>query len=499
MYSISMNPRFHSTRNQRTLSLTVPFQQTCTENTICQVASGNGRAGVSVIRVSGKDAWRVADSMTKGKMDSQKINCMQLCKLYEPENGELLDLKCFVVFFKAPKSFTGEDVVEFHVHGSPVLVSDALKAMQLVKGVRLAEPGEFSRRAFLNGKMDLTQVEALADLIHSETRQQRKQALRQLQGDLGVLYLNWANKLTRCLAHVEAVLDFSESEDDVGDLEIQKAVVPKLLELITEINDHLLNHCGERLRSGLHVTLLGAPNAGKSSLLNRLAKKQASIVSRIPGTTRDVIEVALDLNGWPLLLADTAGLRSSNIDEIEQEGMRRALERATQTDVKLVVFDGTQPFDASIVELIDENTIVVINKSDLPLCVCVNEVDALLLGKKYGSIVACSSLNESGILALVNALSNEAETRFRTISEHPVVTRDRHRAHLTECLEHCHAFESVKFLRVWNYYLEWMQLKNWVLSAEELRLAVVALGKITGRIEVEDLLDIIFRDFCIGK
>ena len=357
-------------------------------------------------------------------------------------------------------------MMECHLHGSPAVVASMLNALGKLPGLRLAEPGEFTRRAFENGKLDLTEAEAVADLIQAETTAQQRQALRQLGGELSRLYDGWRDRLARALAHAEAVIDFSDEElPDNLDRTVREAVE----RLIGEIDCHLAdNRRGERLRDGLRIAIVGAPNVGKSTLLNALAQRDVAIVSARAGTTRDIIEVHLDLGGYPVLLADTAGIRATD-DEIEGEGVRRARAWADTADLKLVLVEGAEPDTApEIAGLIDVNAIVVATKADL--------------APAAGGL-AVSAKTGQGMTELVARLTAAAE-RLLAPGEMPNATRARHR----NGVEHCRAALARS-----------LAAGSAELVAEDLRLAMRELGRIAGRVDVEDLLDIIFREFCIGK
>ena len=374
-----------------------------------------------------------------------------------------------VLWFPAPRSATGEDVAELHLHGSRAVLAAVMQALARL-GLRLAEPGEFTRRAFLNGKLDLLQAEAVADLAAAETEAQRRQAMRQLGGELGDVYRGWRDRLTRILAHLEAAIDFPD--EDLPP-EIEDRILGETEELVAEIERHLADgHRGERLRDGIDVAILGPPNAGKSSLLNRIARRDVAITSPVPGTTRDVIEVAIDLGGYPVLLADTAGLRDS-ADAIEQEGKRRAVQRAEQAEIRLFVFDATHPADAAGASAwLGADTILVANKIDL--------VPAA--GTDLSAALPVSALTGEGIDRLLTVLGERVAQTYRI--EAPVLTRARHRQALEEA--------AASLRRSFSAALP-------ELRAEDLRLALRSLGRITGAVDVEDLLDVIFRDFCIGK
>jgi tRNA modification GTPase len=385
-------------------------------------------------------------------------------RLRDPRSGDELD-DGLALWFPAPRSLTGEDIAEFHVHGGRAVVSGVMTVLRQL-GLRLAEPGEFTRRAFANGKLDLTQAEAIADLAAAETEAQRRQALRQLDGALGDLYRGWSDRLLRTLAHLEAAIDFP---DEDLPLEIDARVATETATLAAEIAGHLADsHRGERLRDGIAIAIVGPPNAGKSSLLNQMARREAAITSPIAGTTRDVIEVAVDLGGYPVVLADTAGLRES-ADAIEQEGLRRALARADAAELRLFVFDATAPETARGADGWDPaGTILVANKTDL--------------AESPPGALPVSALNGAGIAALVAAITERIAARYDGVA--PALTRARHREALEDAAAALERTGGAAFPE---------------LRAEDLRLAWRALGRITGRAEIEDLLDVIFAEFCLGK
>lgn len=391
------------------------------------------------------------------------------------EDGDYID-DGLALRFPGPASFTGEDVVELHLHGSRAVMEAVMGVLSAQEGLRVAEPGEFTRRAFEHGKMDLTQAEALADLIDAETAAQRRQALRQMDGALARLYDGWRDQLIQSLAHLEAFIDFP---DEDLPLTAERAIWGTVETLIAEMQAHLDDgHRGERLRDGLHIAIIGPPNAGKSSLLNALARREAAIVSDIAGTTRDIVEVHLDLGGYPVVLADTAGLRDA-AESIESEGIRRARARAEQADLRLAVFDGASwpTVDVHTVSLIDDSALLVVNKADLgavPETPVVNDRPALPVSVKTGA----------GLDRLLDHLTALVADRFSGGSTAPALTRARHRAALSECTEALLRARAADLAE---------------LAAEDLRLAVRALGRVTGRVEVDELLDVIFRDFCIGK
>lgn len=450
--------------------------------TIYALSSAPGRAGVAVIRLSGPAAGAALEALIGAHKEGGELprpRAASLRKLRDSD-GTLLD-EGMVLWFPRPHSFTGEDVVELQVHGGRAVLAAIFAALAKLPGLRLAEPGEFSRRAFEHGKLDLTSAEGLGDLINAETEAQRRQALRQMQGALGELYEGWRKQLTRALAHLEADIDFPDEDLPQG---VAAEVKPQIARLREEIAAHLNDRQrGERLRDGLMVAILGAPNVGKSSLLNALAQREAAIVSDIPGTTRDVIEVHLDLGGYPVVLADTAGLRET-ADSIESEGVARALKRAEAADLKLVVLDATRGRDlpTETAALIDADAIVVANKMDTAQGV---PPDWKINGRP---VLPVSVRGNTGMEALLETLENEVTARIG-LTGNATLTRARHREALTDCIAALDRFLHGSERN--NLHAE--------LAAEDVRLAARALGRITGRIDVEDLLDVIFRDFCIGK
>lgn len=432
-------------------------------DTIFALASGAYGAGVAVIRVSGAEAKAALMALTG--VDNPRPREMIYTAL--TSDGVALD-RAMAVYFKAPASFTGEDVVEFHVHGGRAVIDGVLSALSLQKSCRLAAPGEFTKRAFENGKLDLTEAEAVADLIAAETEAQRLQALDQLGGSLSRLYGDWTGRLSKILAHQEADIEFPEDDMPAG---ISDGLKPDISALISEISAHLNdNRRGERLREGVRIVILGAPNAGKSSLLNALAQRDIAIVSSEAGTTRDVLEAHLNLGGYPVIISDTAGLRKAD-SVVEAEGIRRARRAAEEADVRIALFDASLPEqDSGTLELVDKNTLVVFSKKDLSRAL-------------RSTALSISSQTGEGVDAFLTALTEKVANIFKR-SPGPALTRQRHRTALEEtvqCLEKSLAANLPE------------------LAAEDIRLALRTLGGITGRVHIEALLDKIFRDFCIGK
>lgn len=439
------------------------------DDTIFALASAPGRAGVAVIRLSGPAAGRAAGELARlGQLPPRKA---VRCRLRDPADGSPLD-DGLLLWFPSPASFTGEDVAEFHVHGGRATVEAVSAVLARLDGVRLAEPGEFSKRAFLAGKIDLAEAEGLADLVAAETDAQRRQALHQLGGGLSRRLDAWRASLIEMLAHLEAWIDFPD--EDLPE-ETAAAATAGILGLEASLRSFLDDsRRGERLRDGLHVAIAGAPNAGKSSLLNALAARDAAIVSETEGTTRDVVEVHLDLGGWPVVVADTAGLRDAP-GPVEKEGVRRALERAKTADLVLVVFDGAIPPDGASLALLDRGAIAVVNKIDLGFV-----PPAEIRGAET---IAVSAKTGDGLQELLQrVLARMAGLMPR--KEGPRLTRLRHRIAIEECADSLARAAAAGEAE---------------LIAEDLRIAARALGRVTGRVDVEELLDVVFRDFCIGK
>ena len=449
------------------------MRQQDTSDTIFALSSAPGRAGIAVIRVSGAQCAACVEALTGQPCPAPR---QAVLRRFRDAEGGAID-RGLLLWFPGPDSFTGEDLAEFHVHGGRAVIQAVLENLSGQVGCRIAEPGEFTRRAFDAGKLDLAEVEGLADLIAADTEVQRRQALRQLEGGLSGRIEDWTARLTEVLAHVEAEIEFPDEELDGG-------LAPGKLELVAETERLIVaalddRGIGERLREGFSAVLLGAPNVGKSSLMNRLARRDVAIVAEQAGTTRDVIEIALDLSGYPLTLADTAGLRSAAeadaVDPVEGEGMRRSLARAEAADLKIFVRDATAqagPLPGGL-SLDDEDTLVVSNKCDL--------LDA----PRDGCLgLSVSAKTGEGLDALIEALRARLAILAEGGGESAIVTRARHRQALHDCREALTRAQAAGDLE---------------LVAEDLRLALRALGRIVGRVDVEDILDVVFRDFCIGK
>jgi len=451
-------------------------------STIFALSSGRPPAAIAVVRVSGPRAGVALEKLIGRLPEPRKAT---LGRVRDLASGEVID-EALALWFPAPRSETGEDVAELQLHGGQAVIAGVLDALATIEGCRPAEAGEFTRRAFENGRLDLTAVEGLADLIAAETQAQRRLAFRQLKGLIGDRAEAWRRRLIEALALVEARIDFSDEADVPEDL-----LGPALYaaqQLRDEIAGVLADgRRGERLRDGLVVAIAGPPNAGKSTLLNRLARREAAIVSPYAGTTRDVIEVHLDLDGYPVTLLDTAGIRDST-EPIEQEGVRRARERAAAADLVLWVIDASaggpavedQPKSlASVVIWLVRNKIDQAKES--------SDADATERNRnEYIFTLSISALTGIGLEALTVALSDYAKTYFAS-TESAVITRARHRLALEETVAALDRAVARDHANVEE------------LIAEELRSAATTLGRLTGRVDVEDILDVIFRDFCIGK
>ncbi len=435
------------------------------DDTIFALASGAGRAGVALVRVSGPAAKFCLNALTGKPNPAPRRAVLRHLKRAD---GRALD-SALVLLFAAPASLTGEDVVEFQIHGGRAIIEALSEELGAIPGVRPAEAGEFTRRAVLNGKLDLTQAEAIADLVAADTDAQHAQALRQYGGALGALYDEWRRDLTTALAWAEAAIDFSDEELPEHVMADARTLAARVCVAMTRHLDDA--HRGEIVREGLQVAVVGQPNVGKSSLVNALAGRDVAIVSETAGTTRDVIEVRLNLSGYAVILADTAGLRAAN-DHIEAEGVRRAMARAETADLVLLLKDGTRP-DAPLetTENMVNDCLVVWNKADLPWP---RPQEGLKLSLKTGE----------GLEALVEAIATAARRWLDGVSEAPALTRVRHRHAVVEAVAALTRAASADELE---------------LFAEDLRLAARSVGRLTGKVDVEQLLDVIFRDFCIGK
>ncbi len=428
-----------------------------TRDTIFALASGRGRAGVAIVRVSGPDALGALQALTRAKPPNER---QVLYRTIFGKSNAKID-SAIILRFAAPRSYTGEDVVEFQVHGGPAVISALLSELASLRGLRLAEPGEFTRRAVENGRLDIAQAEAIADLVEAETEAQHRQAVQQYQGGLSELYESWRTRLIRSAAWIEATIDFPDDEIPPETLRGSREEVSQIAnEMQSHLND---GRRGEILREGLHVAVIGPPNAGKSSLVNALAQRDVAIVSDIPGTTRDVLEVRLNLKGFPVILSDTAGLREAQ-DPIEEEGIRRAKARAAAADLRLLVLDGASAGDGM------QGDVEVRSKADLS-------------ADRTGAGLWISTTTGEGLSELVDLLAAHARDRMET-GDAPVLSRARHRTAVDRARTHLS---------------DALEASAPELSAEHMRLALREIGRLTGRVDLDELLDVVFRDFCLGK
>jgi len=441
---------------------------------IFALSTGRGPSGIAILRLSGKDSLQISKLITKkNNIKSKEVN---LCKFHDPSNGKIID-EGLLLWFPGPNSYTGEDLAEFHTHGSNAVVSCFLKVLSEQENCRLAEPGEFTKTAFQNNKIDLIEAESISDLIHAETELQRQQAIKLVQGNASNYYNSLREKLVKSLSYIEAKIDFAE--DDLPK-NVLKEVQNSIKEVHKDIKQILEDQkIGEKIRDGFKISIVGQVNAGKSSLLNLLSKREAAIVSEQEGTTRDVIETYLNIDGYPVILADTAGIRKVK-NKVEKEGIQRAIKKAKNADLTLVMIDNSsKQIDKGLKKLINENCILVFNKSDLNKKIPKNEFiknDQILISAK----------DNQNIDKLVKTIKDKLSKKF-TNANNILVTRERHRVKLNDALK-----EIEKFLKK-------DQQKEIETAAEDLRLATRHLGSIVGKVDVEEILGSIFQDFCIGK
>ena len=442
--------------------------------TIYALSSGAGISGVAIIRISGQNTTQVIKLLT-GK-DLPKPRVATLRKINKINTSEVID-EGIVLWFPGPESYTGEDMAEIQVHGSKAVIDALHSSISEIENCRLAEPGEFTKLAFQNGKINLIKAESIADLISSETEIQRKQAIKIMNGKSADQFNFLREKLLKILSHVEAKIDFPDEDLPNNILDEIKNNSNEVIKKIEKIlNDQKV---GERIREGFKIAILGPTNAGKSSLINHLSNRDVAIVSEIAGTTRDVIETHLNIDGYPVIISDTAGIRESK-DEIEKKGIKLSLNRAEEADLKLVVVDAKSPDFTDVLKgLLDENAILVINKSDL----LEKEIDSEIKNINH---VLISIKDNKNIDELISKIKNNLKNKFIT-SDDILITRERHRQHLEQCLDHLNNFNQKK------------EIEDFDKAAEDLRLATRHLGMIVGKVDVEEILGSIFNDFCIGK
>ncbi len=442
--------------------------------TIYALSSGPGMAGIAVIRVSGPNASDVTKLLIKSELPKPRIATIK--KFNKINNSELID-EGILIWFPGPHSYTGEDMSEIHVHGSIAVVRSILDQLSKIKNCRLAEPGEFTRLAFQNGKINLLKAESISDLISAETEIQRQQAIKIMSGKSSEKFNSLREKLLKILSNVEAKIDFPEDDlpdDVIKNIKIDSEKVRNEIEKI--LNDQKV---GERIREGFKIAIIGPANAGKSSLLNYLSNRDVAIVSEIAGTTRDVIEAHLNLDGYPVVISDTAGIRESQ-DEIEKKGIKLALKRAEDADLNIIVIEPKSvDFTGFLNDLVSEKSIIVINKIDLGY----KDINQKI--EKFNPIFL-SIKNETNLDELINRIKDKLKNKFVSSNE-TLITRERHRQSLEACVQNLKNFEEKN------------SQEDFDKAAEDLRLATRHLGMIVGKVDVEEILGSIFRDFCIGK
>ena len=440
---------------------------------IYALSSGRGPSGIAIVRISGSETLKICQNLTKSK--DIKSNEVNFCKFYDPKNDNVIDPEALLLWFPGPNSYTGEDLAELQIHGSNAVINALLRVLSEQKNCRLAEPGEFTKIAFQNDKIDLLKAESIGDLIHSETELQRQQAVKLVQGNASNYYNDLREKIIKSLAFIEAKIDFAEEDLPEKVLKDAHKSIKEIHSEITKIIED--NKVGEKIRDGFRVSITGEVNAGKSSLLNLLSKREVAIVSDEAGTTRDVIETYLNLDGYPVLLADTAGIREAK-NEVEKKGISLALGKSKEADLNIIVIDNSsKKINKEIQNMINKDTIIFLNKSD---------VSDKQNHKFNVDTVLASVKNNKNIDKLINLIKAKLSKKF-TSNNSALITRERHRVKLNDCLK-----EIDKFLKK-------DQNKDLELAAEDLRMATRHLGSIVGKVDVEEILGSIFKDFCIGK
>ena len=442
--------------------------------TIYALSTGPGISGIAIVRVSGEDTKKVIKLLTNAELPKPRVATLR--KINKINTSELID-EGIILWFPGPESYTGEDMAEFHIHGSKAVIDALHHSISKIENCRLAEAGEFTKLAFQNGKINLLKAESIADLISAETEIQRQQAIKIMNGNSADKFNELREKLLKILSHVEAKIDFPDEDLPEDILKNIKKISNEVILNIKKILDD--QKVGERIREGFKIAIIGPTNAGKSSLLNHLSNRDAAIVSEIAGTTRDVIETHLNIDGYPVVVSDTAGIRDSK-NEIEKKGIKLALDKAENADLKLIVIDAKSiDFKGVLKELMDENAILVVNKSDLLKEDLNSEI------KNYEHVLI-SVKNNLNLEDLILKIKNKLKNKFIT-SEDILITRARHRQHLEQSLNYLKNFEEKN------------EAEDFDKAAEDLRLATRHLGMIVGKVDVEEILGSIFNDFCIGK
>ena len=442
--------------------------------TIYALSSGPGISGIAVIRLSGPNSKEVIEKLTREKVPKPRYASIK--KIYKLNKDDLID-EGLILWFPSPNSYTGEDMAEFHIHGSKASINALQFEISKFDNCRLAEAGEFSKKAFQNGKINLLEAESISDLISAETEIQRQQAIKLMSGRSSDKFNELRKRLLKTLSNVEAKIDFPE--DDLP-YDITKNIKDEIIKIKTEINKILNDQkVGEIIREGFKIAIIGPTNAGKSSLLNYISKRDVAIVSEIAGTTRDVIEAHLNLDGYPVILSDTAGIRNSK-DEIENKGINLALKRAEDADLKLIILEPKSvDFKGFLTNLADKDSIVVLNKID-------QDTENILKEIKNFNPISISIKKDLNMDMLINKIKNNLKNKLINL-EDTLITRSRHRENLEQCLFHLNNFEKQKLQNDFDK------------GAEDLRLATRHLGMIVGKVDVEEILGSIFNDFCIGK
>jgi len=442
--------------------------------TIYALSTGPGVSGIAIIRVSGSETAQVIKTLTGRKLPEARVATLR--KINKINTSELID-EGIILWFPGPESYTGEDMAEIQVHGSKAVIEALHSSISQVDNCRLAEPGEFTKLAFQNGKINLLKAESIADLISAETEIQRQQAVKIMNGKSAEKFNELREKILKILSHLEAKIDFPDEDLPEDILKNIKKISKEVSEKIKKILDD--QRVGERIREGFKIAIIGPTNAGKSSLLNHLSNRDVAIVSEVAGTTRDIIETHLNIDGYPVVVSDTAGIRESK-NEIEKKGIKLALNKAEDADLKLIVIDAKSlDFKGVFKELMDEKAILVINKSDLL-------TENLSSNIKKFDHVLISIKNELKLDDLIFKIKNKLKNKFIS-SEDILITRERHRMHLEQCLGHLKNFEEKN------------EAEDFDIAAEDLRLATRHLGMIVGKVDVEEILGSIFKDFCVGK
>ena len=443
--------------------------------TIFSLSSGPGISGLAVIRISGPECNQIASKMVSGGFPEARVATLR--KINKINTNDLID-EGIILWFPGPESYTGEDILEFHVHGSRAVIDAVQSSISQIKNCRLAEPGEFTKKAFQNGKINLLQAESIGDLIASETEIQRRQAIEIMSGYHGKKYESWRNKLIKILSSIEAKIDFPDED-------LPKDVLENIKNISRQVKNEMLKvlddqNVGERIREGFKIAILGPANAGKSSILNYLSRREVAIVSEFAGTTRDIIETHLNIDGYPVIMSDTAGIREAK-DEIEKRGIKLALKKAEKADLNIVVIEPKSGYFTGVLKglINSDKTILVINKSDLGT----EQIEEELKNFKP---IYISIKKEKNINKLIGEIRNRLKNKFIS-TEDTIITRDRHRQHIKQCIHHLESFETKK------------SESDFDKAAEDLRLATRHLGMIVGKVDIEEILGSIFSEFCIGK